>query len=77
MVIDYEINTTTVLHTSGYMDNCEYEIYQLYQLNYERLAVRTGWCNPRKIPIPVKHIENRIKLQIRNQLHYKKCCINN
>lgn len=61
-------NTITLAYDTVYKGDCDYDSDYIKE---EREWVRTGWCNPRKITIPRKHIYRNINIQIRNQLPYK------
>jgi hypothetical protein len=58
---------TSVIYTN-YYDKLEYEPNYIAE---EIEAVRFGWYNPRKIPIPSRPIITKIMFKIRNQLPYK------
>lgn len=63
-----EDSTATSITYTNYYDKWEYEPDYIAE---EIEAVRSGWCNPRKVNLPVVHIVPRIPIQIRNQLPYK------
>jgi hypothetical protein len=69
-----DTNTTTLTYDIGYKGDCDYEPDYIEE---EREMVRLGWHNPRKMLLPVKHVQKHINIQIRNQLPYKMCEVAN
>ena len=63
-------NTTVYTITSTYTEEKKCEEESKY-LEEDREWAKTGWHNPRKLPINNKYANNRIRLQIRNQLPYR------
>lgn len=79
--IDYIDSTDSVILVSG--GNCDstntYIITNTYKEEYADVVylyeemewAKTGWHNPKKLPIKTKYSHNKIRLQIRNQLPYR------
>ena len=60
-------STTVYTITNSYKEEYDEVVY----LEEEKELAKTGWHNPRNLPINNKYNNNRIRLQIRNQLQYR------